>query len=41
MVPVLLAVEVSRIIDDLECATFVLDYAEEEAGKVLRELLQQ
>ncbi|PNY00552.1 U-box domain-containing protein 5-like, partial [Trifolium pratense] len=40
MVPVLLAVEVSRIIDDLECATFVLDYAEEEAGKVLTELLQ-
>jgi hypothetical protein len=31
--------QVSRIIDDLECATFVLDYAEEEAGKVLRELL--
>ncbi|XP_061342351.1 U-box domain-containing protein 5-like [Gastrolobium bilobum] len=41
MVPVMLAVEVSRIIDDLECATFVLDSAEEEAGRVVRELLQQ
>ncbi|CAK8539904.1 unnamed protein product [Lathyrus sativus] len=41
MVPVVLAVEVSRIIDDLGRATFVLDSAEEEAGKVLTELLQQ
>ncbi|CAI8588686.1 unnamed protein product [Vicia faba] len=41
MVPVVLAVEVSRIVDDLERATFVLDSAEEEAGKVLTELLQQ
>lgn len=41
MVPVMLAVEVSRIIDDLEYATFVLDSAEEEAGRVVRELLHQ
>lgn len=33
--------QVSRIVDDLERATFVLDSAEEEAGKVLTELLQQ
>lgn len=33
--------QVSRIIDDLECATFVLDSAEEEAGRVVKELLQQ
>ncbi|KAJ1408873.1 Zinc finger, RING/FYVE/PHD-type [Sesbania bispinosa] len=41
MVPVMLAVEVSRIIDDLECATFVLDPAEEDAGRAVKELLQQ
>lgn len=29
------------MIDDLRCVTFVLDSAEEEAGKVMRELLQQ
>ncbi|XP_044480674.1 U-box domain-containing protein 5-like isoform X1 [Mangifera indica] len=40
MVPVMLAVEISRIIDDLKVATFVLDSNEEEAGKVVRELLQ-
>lgn len=33
--------QVSRIIDDLECATFVLDSDEEEAGRVVRKLLQQ
>ncbi|MED6151901.1 hypothetical protein PIB30_086785 [Stylosanthes scabra] len=41
MVPVILAAEVSGIIDDLECTTFVLDSAEEDAGKVVRELLEQ
>ncbi|GAU15244.1 hypothetical protein TSUD_09820, partial [Trifolium subterraneum] len=41
IVPVMLAGEISRIIDDLRCVTFVLDSAEEEAGRVLRELLQQ
>ncbi|XP_031255047.1 U-box domain-containing protein 5 isoform X1 [Pistacia vera] len=40
MVPVMLAVEISRIIDDLKVATFVLDSSEEEAGKAVRELLQ-
>lgn len=39
MVPVMLSVEVSRIIDDLECTTFILDPDEEEAGRVVRELL--
>ncbi|KAL2348527.1 hypothetical protein Fmac_002527 [Flemingia macrophylla] len=39
MVPVMLAVEVSRIIDDLERTTFVLDPDEVEAGRVVRELL--
>ncbi|CAJ1930162.1 unnamed protein product [Sphenostylis stenocarpa] len=39
MVPVILAVEVSRIIHDLECTRFVLDPDEEEAGRVVRELL--
>lgn len=41
MVPVMLAAEISRIIDDLRFVTFVLDSAEEEAGRVMRELLQQ
>ncbi|KAJ1420755.1 Zinc finger, RING/FYVE/PHD-type [Sesbania bispinosa] len=41
MVPVMLAAEISRIVDDLGCATFVLDSAEGEAGRVMRELLQQ
>ncbi|GAU36005.1 hypothetical protein TSUD_211430 [Trifolium subterraneum] len=41
IVPVMLAAEISRIIDDLRCVTFVLDSAEEEAGRVMRELLQQ
>lgn len=33
--------QISQIIDYLACVTFVLDSAEEEAGKVVRELLQQ
>ncbi|KAJ7944273.1 RING-type E3 ubiquitin transferase [Quillaja saponaria] len=41
MVPVLLAVKISRIIDDLRCVTFILDSAEEEAGRIVRKLLQQ
>ncbi|XP_020217753.1 U-box domain-containing protein 5 [Cajanus cajan] len=39
MVPFTLAVEVSYIIDELESTTFVLDPDEEEAGRVVRELL--
>ncbi|KAG4987932.1 hypothetical protein JHK85_030915 [Glycine max] len=39
MVPVMLAVEVSRIIHDLECTRLVLDPNEEKAGRVVRELL--
>ncbi|KAK4262161.1 hypothetical protein QN277_027748 [Acacia crassicarpa] len=41
MVSVMLAAEISQIIDDLGCATFVLDSSEEEAGRVVRELLQK
>ncbi|XP_057417586.1 U-box domain-containing protein 5-like isoform X3 [Lotus japonicus] len=41
MVPVMLAAEISRMIHDLGYVTFVLDFAEEEAGRVMRELLQQ
>ncbi|KAK4840901.1 hypothetical protein QYF36_020959 [Acer negundo] len=41
MVPVMLAVEISRITDDLRAATFVLDASEEEVAKALLELLQQ
>ncbi|KAL5557304.1 hypothetical protein UlMin_039540 [Ulmus minor] len=41
MVPVTLAVEISQIVDDLSRAAFVMDPSEEEAGKVLKELLQQ
>ncbi|KAI4327611.1 hypothetical protein L6164_020050 [Bauhinia variegata] len=41
MVPVMLALEISQIIDDLQSVTFILDSAEEEAGNVVRELLQQ
>ncbi|XP_014521311.1 U-box domain-containing protein 5 isoform X1 [Vigna radiata var. radiata] len=39
MVPVMLAVKISRIIHDLECTRFVLDPDEEEAGRVVKELL--
>ncbi|QCD91035.1 STIP1 homology and U-box containing protein 1 [Vigna unguiculata] len=39
MVPVMLAVKVSRIIHDLECTRFVLDPDEEEAGRVVKEEL--
>ncbi|KAL5754628.1 hypothetical protein ACOSP7_022848 [Xanthoceras sorbifolium] len=41
MVPVMLAVEISRITADLRAATFVLDASEEEVTKVLLELLKQ
>ncbi|KAK7262872.1 hypothetical protein RJT34_30453 [Clitoria ternatea] len=41
MVPVMLAAEISRIIDDIECVTFALDSVEEEAGRVVKEFLQQ
>ncbi|XP_054808986.1 U-box domain-containing protein 5-like isoform X1 [Prosopis cineraria] len=41
IVPVMLAAEISQIIDDLACMTIVLDSAEEEAGRVVKELLQQ
>ncbi|TKY55830.1 U-box domain-containing protein 5 [Spatholobus suberectus] len=41
MVPVMLAAEISRLINDLECVTFVLDCAEEEAGRRVKQLLQQ
>ena len=33
--------QISRLIGDLECVTFVLNSAEEAAGKVLKQLLQQ
>ncbi|CAK8562245.1 unnamed protein product [Lathyrus sativus] len=41
IVPVMLAAEISRIIGDLRCVTFALDSVDEEAGRVMRELLQQ
>ncbi|GMJ08767.1 hypothetical protein like AT4G36550 [Hibiscus trionum] len=41
MVPVMLVDEISQIVDDLRAANFVPDKFEEEAGKVVRELLQQ
>nr|BAB55653.1 bg55 [Bruguiera gymnorhiza] len=41
MVPVILAAEISQVIDDLRVAKFVLDHSDEEAGKAVRELLQQ
>ncbi|XVE82607.1 hypothetical protein DITRI_Ditri16bG0019100 [Diplodiscus trichospermus] len=41
MVPVMLAVEISHIVDDLRAANFVPEKSEEEAGKVIRELLQR
>ncbi|XP_028781628.1 U-box domain-containing protein 5, partial [Neltuma alba] len=41
IVPVMLAAEISQIIDNLACMTIVLDSAEEEAGRVVKELLQQ
>ncbi|OMO56944.1 hypothetical protein CCACVL1_26158 [Corchorus capsularis] len=41
MVPVKLAVEISQIVDELRAANFMADKFEEEAGKVVRELLQR
>ncbi|KAK4426791.1 U-box domain-containing protein 5, partial [Sesamum alatum] len=41
MVPVMLAAKISGIIADLRSAVFWLDPSEEEAGKVLRELLHR
>ncbi|GMI76947.1 hypothetical protein like AT4G36550 [Hibiscus trionum] len=41
MVPVMLAVEISQIVDDLRAAKFIPDEFDEEAGKVVRELLQR
>lgn len=41
MVPVVLAAKISGIIADLRSAAFCLDPPEEEAGKVLRELLHR
>ncbi|KAI4330355.1 hypothetical protein MLD38_028652 [Melastoma candidum] len=41
MVPVLLAIEISRLLDDLRSMTFVLESSEEEAGKAIQGLLHQ
>ncbi|XP_075498441.1 LOW QUALITY PROTEIN: U-box domain-containing protein 5-like [Primulina tabacum] len=41
MVPVVLAAKISGIISDLRTAAFCLDPPEEEAGKLLRELLHK
>ncbi|KAM3757366.1 hypothetical protein ACB098_02G182300 [Castanea mollissima] len=41
MCPVMLAVEISQIMDDLRSAKFSLDSSEEEAGKALQGLLLQ
>nr|XP_016513250.1 PREDICTED: U-box domain-containing protein 5-like isoform X1 [Nicotiana tabacum] len=41
MVPVMLAAEISQLVADLRAGIFRLDPSEEEARKVLRELLQQ
>lgn len=41
MVPVMLATEISRVIEDLKGATFSLDSLEEEAGKAVCALFQQ
>ncbi|KAI9113592.1 hypothetical protein K1719_015519 [Acacia pycnantha] len=41
VVPVMLAAEISQIIDNLACMTIVLDSTEEETGRVIKELLQQ
>ncbi|KAE8715685.1 hypothetical protein F3Y22_tig00110160pilonHSYRG00071 [Hibiscus syriacus] len=41
MVPVMLVVEISQIVDDLRAANFVPDKFDAEAGKVVRGLLHQ
>ncbi|KAK4490606.1 hypothetical protein RD792_001293 [Penstemon davidsonii] len=41
MVPVTLAAKISGIIVDLRCVAFCLDPLEEEAGRILRELLHR
>ncbi|KAL2333718.1 hypothetical protein Fmac_014931 [Flemingia macrophylla] len=40
MVPVILAAEISRLVDHLQCVAFVLDPVVEEAGRILTQLLQ-
>ncbi|XP_050371921.1 U-box domain-containing protein 5 [Argentina anserina] len=40
-VPVILVTEISKIVYDLRAATFKLDPSEQEAGEVVRQLLQQ
>ncbi|XP_037491462.1 U-box domain-containing protein 5 isoform X1 [Jatropha curcas] len=40
MVPTPLASEISRLIDDLNAAKFMLDSSDKEAGKAMRELIQ-
>ncbi|KAK4760843.1 hypothetical protein SAY87_005736 [Trapa incisa] len=39
-VPVLLAIEISRLVDDIRSATFLLDLPDEEAGRFVRQLFQ-
>ncbi|XP_039039233.1 U-box domain-containing protein 45-like [Hibiscus syriacus] len=41
MVPVMLAFEITQIVDDFQAAKFIPDEFEKEAGKVARELLQR
>ncbi|KAK4754084.1 hypothetical protein SAY87_002188 [Trapa incisa] len=39
-VPVLLAIEISQLVDDIRSATFSLDLPDEEAGRFVQQLLQ-
>ncbi|KAF8018287.1 hypothetical protein BT93_H3247 [Corymbia citriodora subsp. variegata] len=41
MVPVLLAIEISKLLDDLRSATFILEPSEEDAGKAVHDLIRQ
>ncbi|XP_030547053.1 U-box domain-containing protein 5-like isoform X1 [Rhodamnia argentea] len=41
MVPVLLAIEISKLLDNLRSATFILEPSEEDAGKAVHDLIRQ
>ncbi|XP_030459848.1 U-box domain-containing protein 5-like isoform X1 [Syzygium oleosum] len=41
MVPVLLAIEISKLLDNLRSATFILEPSEDDAGKAVHDLIRQ
>lgn len=41
MVPVVLAIEITKLLDDLRSVTFILEPSEEDAGKAVHDLIRQ